>query len=564
MGDLGITGILPGFQGNVPKEMKQLYPNANISDSGWLDALDPLFTQLSDQFMQSLIARFGTHHHYQADGFFTHATGPWAKTTTSSSATTEASPRDHYSRNSENNDGGRDEAGAFSKKVLDDIVPDPIALAHSSAAFNGLARTDPNAVWVYQTWIWRNFDSSYLPYIKGWVSAVPHGRLLLLDQTAEWKPLWLMFGNYSFFGTPFIWCTMHNIGGNPGLFGDMSLLSSGPSAALALSASIKGVGFDPEGINQNPAYYQWLLDSVWSSAPPLQDWMKRWATQRCGVDSANARRAWDLLLETVYSTNRGQQDQYHIKYCPATQAYGAAWDTSMKRPFYDATLLYQAWGALIDAATDCSNNANTDNDNEDTNSGGDNIGYLFDLVDVGREYLSLVPCVRLYDQLMNATSQTDLFAANASLVEMLSDLDTLLQSHQGFLLGKWLSDARAMGHTNEDMELFEWNQRTLVTSWYPVVSPSSTLTNLWDYAYRSWAGLIGGYHIQRFKILTDFLNDHVTSGRGFDEAGYKFALMGWVATFTHQTWDSAAMPNTPIGNPVTLSRQLYEKYKINP
>lgn len=58
---LGITTILPGFQGNgiavstpfayssvlVPLPFITMFPNANISKSGWLDALDPLFTNIS-------------------------------------------------------------------------------------------------------------------------------------------------------------------------------------------------------------------------------------------------------------------------------------------------------------------------------------------------------------------------------------------------------------------------------------------------------------------------------------------------------------------------------------
>ena len=39
---LGMKGILPGFQGNVPLAMPELFPHANTS-GGWVDALDPLF-----------------------------------------------------------------------------------------------------------------------------------------------------------------------------------------------------------------------------------------------------------------------------------------------------------------------------------------------------------------------------------------------------------------------------------------------------------------------------------------------------------------------------------------
>jgi alpha-N-acetylglucosaminidase len=42
---LGITGQLPGFQGNVPIQLKEVYNDTNITqqrDTGWMDSLDPL------------------------------------------------------------------------------------------------------------------------------------------------------------------------------------------------------------------------------------------------------------------------------------------------------------------------------------------------------------------------------------------------------------------------------------------------------------------------------------------------------------------------------------------
>ena len=46
-----------------PGQIKTLFPSANISGSGsdyLLDALDPLFTKLSDAYMEDLIETFGT------------------------------------------------------------------------------------------------------------------------------------------------------------------------------------------------------------------------------------------------------------------------------------------------------------------------------------------------------------------------------------------------------------------------------------------------------------------------------------------------------------------------
>ena len=53
-----------------------------------------------------------------------------------------------------------------------------------------------------------------LPLLQGLLSGVPRGRLILLDLYAEVFPIWLRTA--SFYGIPFIWCMLHNFGGNTG------------------------------------------------------------------------------------------------------------------------------------------------------------------------------------------------------------------------------------------------------------------------------------------------------------------------------------------------------------
>ena len=65
---LGMSGQLPAFGGNVPKQLKRVHADANITqagDTGWMDSLDPLFGQIADVWMETLIADFGTDHWYR-------------------------------------------------------------------------------------------------------------------------------------------------------------------------------------------------------------------------------------------------------------------------------------------------------------------------------------------------------------------------------------------------------------------------------------------------------------------------------------------------------------------
>ena len=61
------------------------------------------------------------------------------------------------------------------------------------------------------------------------------------------------------------------------------MLEQMPSDALAAQSSIVGTGATPEGINQNPAYYEYTFDTAWhTAAQPLATWFSEYAFRRYG------------------------------------------------------------------------------------------------------------------------------------------------------------------------------------------------------------------------------------------------------------------------------------------
>lgn len=101
------------------------------------------------------------------------------------------------------------------------------------------------------------------------MSGVPQGSLILLDLYAEVFPLWKRTD--SFYGAPYIYCMLHNFGGNLEMYGAFEAVSGGPAEAMAArsgneqsasGAGIVGVGMCPEGIEQNPVAYD--LMSEWA------------------------------------------------------------------------------------------------------------------------------------------------------------------------------------------------------------------------------------------------------------------------------------------------------------
>jgi len=512
--DLGQVPVLPVFQGNVPPALHFLFPAANMSKDGWLDAFDPLFGRIQDSYMALLAAAYPeTGHFYEADGLFTQTTGPWA----------------------------RGEAAG-------PPPPDPDAKRRSAAVFAGIQKHDPDAVWVYQSWIWRGMSSQGdLAYLEGFLSGVPSGRLFLLDQTAERVPIWASFSNFSFFGQPFAWLSMNNMGGNLGLVGSFDAVSGGVLAAVEGSGgALVGVGFDPEGINQNPAYAEHLYDmafGAWDS--PSDGYLARWGQRRCGADDARVRAAWTLLAETSYRANQSNYE-HHLAYCGvALPIAHSSWNSPVVRPGFAPEPLACAWRLLLDAAPACSE------------------AHLYDLVDVGREFISLFPCLASYDAMVGAATEPALAQALGGLNATLRDLDALLATHRGFLLGAWVADALALGASagasQADLDLLEWNAKSQVSVWHPgqYGAPPNPANGLDDYANKQWQGLTVDYHLQRYLAFGEVQAAAIRAGAPPNATEFVALLTPIAQAFTQ---GKTVYPAAPVGDAVAVSRAMFDKY----
>ena len=106
--------------------------------------------------------------------------------------------------------------------------------------------------------------------------------------------------------------------------------------------------------------------------------LQAWGVRRCGADDARVRAAFAALASTVYRANQSNFE-HHLAYCGVALPLAAdGWNQPVIRPGFAAAPLAQAWKLLIDAAPSCPGRA-----------------ILFDVVDVGREFLSLFPCLQV-------------------------------------------------------------------------------------------------------------------------------------------------------------------------
>jgi alpha-N-acetylglucosaminidase len=242
----GMKPVLPAFTGHVPPSFKDRFPSARVKKTNWdagfpdvyiLDPSDPLFETIGKKFIEVQTREFGTDHLYSADTFNENVP-----------PTSDSTYLD-----------------GMSKKV-----------------FASMAAADPAAVWVMQGWMF-HYNAAYwkATQIQALLKAVPDDHMILLDLYSESHPVWNRTGAY--YGKPWVWNMLHNFGGNISLWGRMQHVAEDPAKALHDPAAGKmvGIGLTPEGIEQNPALYQLMLENVWQDEPvKVVDWLDAYVRER--------------------------------------------------------------------------------------------------------------------------------------------------------------------------------------------------------------------------------------------------------------------------------------------
>jgi alpha-N-acetylglucosaminidase len=126
--------------------------------------------------------------------------------------------------------------------------------------------------------------------------------MIILDLFSEAEPQWQR--TQSYYGKRWVWCLLHDYGGNMGLEGNLIDLTVNPLYALKQTSSMAGVGLSMEGQEGNEIVYNLLLDQAWvatslDSAQYVVDWVER----RYGVNvtTPGILQAWDLLRTSAYN-----------------------------------------------------------------------------------------------------------------------------------------------------------------------------------------------------------------------------------------------------------------------
>ena len=498
--ELNMRPVLQAFAGHVPEQLKEIYPDAAITDiPAWggfpeenlchfLSPLDPLYAQIQRDFMEEQERLFGTNHIYGADLFNEVEAPSW----------------------------------------------DPQTLAAmSKGMYDSMAAVDPETVWLQMGWMfyydrqhWTNEN------IKAYLQAVPQDKVVILDYYLEHTPVWTITDK--FFGQPYILCYLGNFGGNIRLAGNFHQASQRIDDALQNGGSnMIGIGSTLEGFGINQFMYEYVFDKAWKTKVSDTEWVKNLAARRVGEQDRYAERAWKRLTDSIYIAGSYSSQTPLTCARPCLEGY---WHwTSIHNTKYNNKTLVRVWQDLLKVSSD-----------RDT--------YRSDIVNIGTQALGN-HFAELRDEFTQAYRAKDIEKATkiAQLMrDLLADLDQLAACDPQLSLERWLDDASAWGNTPEEAAYYRRNARTLITIW-------GNHTSIKDYATRLWSGLIDSYYAPRWHMYIDEILACIKEGREYDQKAFFERLDEF--EFDWAVNDREIDYRQPCDY-IQLSKEIIEKYNL--
>ncbi len=414
------------------------------------------------------------------------------------------------------------------------------------ALYAAMEVAKPGSQWVIQQWQWSATQKYSL-------TAVPAGKLIVLDLFSDGSPAFDGYNGYA--PQDAVFCAIPNFGGRSGLMGRLQNVTDNYFKFKGKYASIKGIGTAPEAIEQTPVTYDLIYQLPWMNGtkPNVEEWVSNYALARYGQDNKVIKEAWSLLRQGPL--NYG-----------ADGIQGPVEDVWAARPNLDAKPS-SYWGKTINQAGSTYTKARRQmlidavykllgqKDVLNLTSGSVfESNYNYDLVEFG----GAVMADYAYDLLLGikaaknaeGISGTTYIARRDAFLSLIEDVDKFKGTNLNFRLGKWTQEARdaaaeVTGATTATPDWYEYNNaRTIISTW------SSPGTNLNDYSYRSWQGLMKDLYLPRWKYYFD---NNCTDGE------YKFFEWNWAHGMTHEVGQTA-ISTTPLtegqaGHTSTYTRQ---------
>ena len=405
--------------------------------------------------------------------------------------------------------------------------------AAGKAVMAEMKKVNPKAVWVVQGWT----ENPRPEMIKN----LNNGDLLILDLFSECRPMW---------GIPSIWkrdkgyeqhdwlfCMLENFGGNVGLHGRMDQLLNNfyLTKNNPLAAHLKGIGLTMEGSENNPVMFELMCELPWRPEKfTKEEWLKDYVFARYGVRDEKIEQAWMILANSIYNCPFGnnQQGPHESIFCgrPTLNNFQASSWSKMQN-YYDPTVTAEAAALMVEVA--------------DKYRGNNNFEY--DLVDMVRQAISDEARI-VYNRTVADFKSFDKrsFARDSKrFLDLLLMQDSLLGTRSEFRVGRWIQQARKLGNTSEEKDLYEWNARVQITTWGNRTCADDG--GLRDYAHKEWNGILRDFYYMRWSAYWKTLQDQLD---GKPEVKLDYYAM-------EEPWTRAKNPYTaePEGDCIEMAKK---------
>ncbi|WP_183576081.1 alpha-N-acetylglucosaminidase [Mucilaginibacter sp. X5P1] len=446
MRELGIQPVMQGFWGMVPTSLKKHFPGATIIDQGkWAGGFERP-SMLAPQ--DSLFAKMSTVYYKYMKQLY----GSDVK----------------YLGGDLFHEGGN--TGGLDIKETGKLIQ------------ADMQKNFPGSVWVLQGW-----QDNPKPALLG---GLDRSKTLVLDLMGDRADNWEKRNGYDHF--PWIWCTITNFGGKPILEGKLLRVITEPKRASGTTAgsTFRGVGIIPEGIENNDIIYDWTLASAWQKHNiPVQENLANYIKARYGQNNSDIYEGWQYLLQSVYIDHSlPDAGGYESILCarPDTNMIASVSTWGSTQLPYDPELLLQAALDFSKAAGQFKNIAT----------------YRYDLVDIWRQVIA-IKAREDYEGFMLAYKRKDKAAFQKYknlFIGLLNLQDKWTGTNPAFMVGRWINSAKEMLPNPVDKRLSEWNARTQITYW----GSNSPNTDLHEYAYKEWSGIIKDLYLLRWVKFFDY------------------------------------------------------------
>lgn len=447
MREYGIHPVLPGYSGMVPHNAKAKL-GLDVSDPGqwngyprpaFLLPTDARFAEIAALYYKEMERLYGKADFYSMDPFH--------------------------------------EGGSVAGVDLD---------AAGQAIMQAMKKHNPKAVWVAQAW-------QRCPH-PAMIENRKAGDMLVLDLFSESRPQWgdpssSWYRQEGFGQHGWLYCMLLNYGGNVGLHGKMQHVIDGfyQAKSSRFGETLRGVGMTPEGIENNPVMFELLTELPWRPSHFQKEaWLQGYIRARYGRSHPAIEQAWLLLSNSIYNCPAAstQQGTHESIFCarPSAHPYQVSSWSEME-DYYNPQDVIQAARLLLSVAPDFEGNNN----------------FEYDLVDILRQ--AIAEKGRLVGKVIEAAFAARDVAlyrsASDRFLQLLLLQDELLGTRPEFSVGRWLNQARALGQTEEEKALYEWNARVQITTWGNRAAADAG--GLRDYAHREWSGLLKDFYYMRWK-----------------------------------------------------------------